>query len=435
LGLPLEKVTSVLTKQFRAKGSNIVSNNITAAKAGYDYAEKNIQDNTFQAQLRVPKPELILNGNQAIALGAIAAGCKFYSAYPMSPSTSIMEFISAYAHNYNIIVEQAEDEIAAINMVIGASFAGARAMTSTSGGGFALMVEALSLAGMTEKPAVIVDAQRPGPATGFPTRTEQADLDFVLHAGHGEFGRIVFTPGTIEECFYLTIRAFNLADQYQIPVLIMTDQHLAESFRNILPFQKGSYEVISYLLPKPESAKLKNYQRYALTASGVSPRAVPSWVNGPVYADSDEHTEAGHITEDAELRKKMVEKRFYQRMKLLKKEITKPVTYNLLKARTVLVGFGSTHNVLLETIKNLKNEKIGFIHLPQVWPFPAAVLNKLLQGIKKVFTVENNAGAQLAGLIKRETDIQIAGSILKYDGRPFNVDELCRLIKERIKAK
>lgn len=292
------------------------------------------------------------------------------------------------------------------------------------------MVEGLSLAGMTETPIVVVDAQRPAPATGFPTRTEQADLNFLIHAGHGEFARAVFAPGTIEEAFYLTIKAFNLAEKYQIPVLIMTDQHLAESYRNIEKFDLNKAKVKRYIISRENSPKITGYKRYQLTESGVSPLAVPSWINDVIYADSDEHTEEGHITEDAQIRVKMVEKRFYKKMAGVAGEKEKPASYNIEGAKTLLVGFGSTYGVMKEVSDLMKEDKVGFIHLSQVWPFPAAEIIDLLKGAKRAVTVENNAGGQLAGLICRETGIKIEKSVLKFDGRPFDLDYLMRRVRE-----
>jgi 2-oxoglutarate ferredoxin oxidoreductase subunit alpha len=364
-----------------------------------------------------------MNGNQAIALGAIRAGCKFYSAYPMTPSTSIMNEVAHYAREFNIVVEQAEDEIAAVNMAIGASYAGVRAMTATSGGGFCLMVEGLSLSAMTETPVVIVDAQRPAPATGFPTRTEQSDLSFLLSAGHGEFARAILSPGSIEEAFCLTMHAFNLAEKYQIPVLVMTDQHLADSYCNIAMLDQNAIKVERFILSKKMSQNVINYKRYELNDSGVSPRAIPSWINDVIYVDSDEHTEEGHITEDAGIRTKMVEKRLYKKMQGLMNEVVKPKAYNIDKAETVLIGFGSTYGTLKE-VSDTSSGKVGFIHFPQVWPFPKKDLISLLSGKEKVLTVENNASGQLAKLIYSETGIKIEKSILKFDGRPFSVDYL-----------
>jgi 2-oxoglutarate ferredoxin oxidoreductase subunit alpha len=287
----------------------------------------------------------------------------------------------------------------------------------------------LSLAAMTETPIVVVEAQRPAPATGFPTRTEQADLDFLLHAGHGEFARVIYAPGTAEEAFYLTIKAFNTAEKYQIPVLIMTDQHLADSQRDIDPFDADKVKVGRYIISKEESKNVRGYKRYQFTESGISPRAVPSWIEDVIYADSDEHDEEGHITEDADIRIKMVEKRFYKKLAGLAKEIEKPVVYNAAAADTVLLGFGSTYGVMREACEAL-GRNFGSVHLPQVWPFPASDVIPLLKDKKNIFTVENNAGGQLARLLMRETGIKVNSSILRFDGRPFNVDYLIERIKE-----
>lgn len=430
--IEFNNVAEVLKNIFSDKSEEIIKKNIETAKAGYDFSKDNFKEDTFAIKTGTVKENLLMNGHDAVALGAIRAGCKFYSGYPMSPSTPIMNVIAGYAKDFNIVVEQAEDEISAINMILGASFAGVRSMCATSGGGFALMVEGLSLSGMTETPIVVVDAQRPAPATGLPTRTEQADLDYLIHAGHGEFARVVFSPGTIEQAFYLTVKAFNLAEKYQIPVLIMTDQHLAESYRNIEIFDLNKAKVKRYIISKEDSQKITNYKRYQFTESGISPRAIPSWLEDVIYVDSDEHTEEGHITEDALIRTKMVEKRFYKKMAGLSKEIEKPSAYNLKGAKVILIGFGSTYGVMREVCEVSKNRKIGFVHLSQVWPFPGKDILRLLKNAKKTITVENNAAGQLARLIRRETGIKIDKSILKFDGRPFNLDFLLERIKKEI---
>ncbi len=428
----IDYVNEVLRDIFSDKREEVIQKNIDAAKAGFDFSKDNFKQDSFELREGNFKQSLLMNGNDALSLGAIKAGCKFYSGYPMTPSTSIMNNMAHFAKDFNIVVEQAEDEIAAINMALGASFAGARAMTATSGGGFSLMVEGLSLAGMTETPVVMVDAQRPAPATGFPTRTEQADLNFLISAGHGEFARVIFSPGTIEQCFYLTVKAFNLAEKYQIPVLIMTDQHLAESYRNIGGLETNKVKVTRYIISKEDSKNITGYKRYRLTKTGISPRAIPSWIDDVIYVDSDEHTEEGHITEDAAIRKKMVEKRFYKKMAGLLKEVEKPYSYNLKEAKTLLVGFGSTFGVMKEVCGAAKNKRIGFVHLSQVWPFPSDDMTKLLKRKKKVITVENNAGAQLAGLIRQQTGIKARGSILKFDGMPFDLDYLLDKVKNGI---
>ncbi|MDR4507543.1 MAG: 2-oxoacid:acceptor oxidoreductase subunit alpha [Candidatus Brocadiaceae bacterium] len=429
-GIEYHGVREVLKRTFAGKKEEIVEKNLQAAEAGYIFAKTHFKQNHFTIKSVNAKESLLMNGNEAIALGAIAAGCKFYSAYPMTPSTSIMNVMAHYAKDFNIVVEQAEDEIAAINMVIGASFAGVRSMTGTSGGGFALMTEGLSLAGMTETPIVVVDAQRPAPATGLPTRTEQGDLDFLLHAGHGDFVRAIFSPGTIEEAFYGTIKAFDLSEKFQIPVLIMTDQHLADSYVNIDIFDLKRIKIQRHIISKEDSGLVKDYKRYQFTESGVSPRALPSWINEVFYADSDEHTEEGHITESSHVRTMMVEKRFYKKAAGLSKETENPKTFNIQGADCVLIGFGSTYGVLKEVCELSANRSVGHIHLPQVWPFPVAEVTGLLKNAKKTIVVENNAGAQLSKLIRRETGIKVDTSLLQYDGKPFNLDYLLEQIEK-----
>lgn len=426
-------VAEVIKEAFSGKSEDVVTKNAAAARSGYEFAKSEIKKENFRIRAESKKETMLINGNEAIALGAVKAGCKFYSGYPMTPSTSIMNEMSGYSKQFSIVVEQAEDEIAAINMAIGASFAGVRSMTATSGGGFCLMVEGVSLSAMTETPIVIVDAQRPAPATGFPTRTEQSDLLFVLSAGHGEFAKAIFSPGSIEEAFYLTVHAFNLAEKYQIPVFILTDQHLADSYRNIDMFNQDAVKVSRFIISKELSKEVAGYKRYELTDNGISRRAIPSWINDVIYADSDEHNEEGHITEDASVRIKMVGKRLHKKMEGLIKEVIKPNVFNVEKAQTILVGFGSTYGVIREVCEAYP-DKFGFIHLPQVYPLPAENIIALLKGKSKVFTVENNSTAQLAKLIRLELGININNSILKFDGRPFDFDYLIEeLNKEQIK--
>ena len=292
-----------------------------------------------------PPQRLTMNGNEAIALGALSAGLRFCSFYPMTPATSVALNLAAHAKGMGLVVEQAEDEIAAINMAIGASFAGVPSMAPTSGGGFALMVEAVSLAAMTETPVVIVVAQRPGPATGLPTRTEQGDLEFVLHAGHGEFPRAILAPGSVEECFHLTRKAFELAERYQGPMFVLTDQFLADSYRAVKPFDVESLPEIH---PGAEAEALPQpYRRYAVTDSGVSPRLVPGLTGNLVVADSDEHTQDGHLTEDLSVRKVMVEKRL-RKADGIRAEVTAPETGGDENPDILLVSWGSSKGAVSE---------------------------------------------------------------------------------------
>ncbi|HQJ15879.1 MAG TPA: 2-oxoacid:acceptor oxidoreductase subunit alpha [Candidatus Omnitrophota bacterium] len=436
-GIDFSIVTQSLKEVFARKSEAVIQNNINTSRAGFELGMENPHKEMFTLAPGakydpMAHAPLLLDGSEAIASAAIQAGCGFYSAYPMSPSTNIMNIIAGRSAQHHIVVEQAEDEIAAVNMAIGASFAGSRAMTSTSGGGFCLMAEGVSLAGMTETPIVIVDAQRPGPATGFPTRTEQADLDFVISAGHGEFARVVYAPGSPEQAYYLTMQAFNIADKYQIPVIILTDQFLQDSIVDTAALDPGRIPVARYVISKQESAKISGYKRYALTDTGISPRAIPSWFDEVMYADSDEHTEEGHITEDAAMRKQMVQKRLHKKLHGLLSEIEKPTAVNVENADVILLGFGSTLGILQETTQALEKRKVGFVHLSQVWPFPSNEMLRLLSDARMIISIENNAQGQLAKLLRRETGIKVSKSILKYDGRPFCLDCVIDIVKPEL---
>ena len=372
---------------------------------------------------------MLIAGNDAIGLGVVASGCKFYSAYPMTPSTGIMNYLASKEKEYGIIVEQAEDEIAAINMALGASFSGVRAMTGTSGGGFSLMVEGLSLAAMTETPVVIALAQRPGPATGFPTRTEQGDLLFALHAAHGEFPRVVFAPGTPEQAFYLTNKAFDIAERFQIPVIILTDQYLADSQWTFDGFDLKGIKYTDYRLRGNEFKKLSEYKRHAYTENGVSPLGVPGDSKHVVVTDSDEHDEQGHIVEDAETKIKMVEKRLFKKLPLIRQEITPPVLYGDEKPEIVIVGWGSTYGVMKEAVDViLKDRSIAMLHFSELYPLPSMdnvnYLN-ILHNAKLAVCIENNATGQLAHILRAETGFVFFNkTVNKYDGRPFTLDYL-----------
>jgi 2-oxoglutarate ferredoxin oxidoreductase subunit alpha len=357
LGWDFKPLEDFLKEYFAAK-ADMVEGNIKAAKAGYDNAVK--QKDKYTGPKIPPRDserKMFLTGHEAVALGALTAGCQFMTAYPMSPSTSIMVFLAGKADDFDMVVEQAEDEIAAINMAIGASYAGIRSLTATSGGGFSLMVEALGLAGISETPLVIVEAQRPGPATGLPTRTEQADLLFVLHASQDEFPRFILAPGTAREAFYQTIKAFDLAEKYQVPVVLLTDQFLADSYFTERRFDVSKVKVNRYLLSEREAADMTEYKRYELTESGISPRSVPSAYGFEVVADSHEHDENGHIIEDASLRKMMVEKRF-RKLTGMAKEISPPKQMGNQKADLLLVGWGSTYGPMAEAVEMLNGDGV-----------------------------------------------------------------------------
>ena len=435
-GYDLQPLLDRLEEEFAVKGKELVENNKNSASAGYRYVQENFRG-VYPYHI-TPAPltrkKMLLNGSQAMALGAICSGLKFYSGYPMSPSTPIMEFIASVSKECDIILEPAEDEIAAINMVIGASFAGVRAMTATSGGGFCLMVEGLGLAGMTETPVVVVIAQRPGPATGLPTRTEQADLRFVIHAAHGEFSRAVFAPGYAEQAFYLTGKAFNMAERYQTPVIVLGDQHFNDSYFTVDQLDLGQIEIDrGAIVSNDEIPSVGDYQRYAWHDSGISPRILPGESGAVLYADSDEHTEAGHITEDAEVRKRMVLKRM-RKLEGMRGEIGTPEIYPSNNADIVLLGWGSTYGAMKEAVDLMNGEglRAKMLHFSEIYPFTSRDFPKKTIGDAKVFAVENNYAGQFADLFSFETGISVSHKILKYDGRPFSPQEIVAQLKERI---
>jgi 2-oxoglutarate ferredoxin oxidoreductase subunit alpha len=425
----------IIRNTFSKKGEDVVQGNIRSAQAGYDFALKNCRRCSFSVGAIHESPLLLIAGVEAIALGAMASGLKFYSAYPMTPSTGIMNYIADKEEEYGIIVEQAEDEISAINMALGASFAGVRAMTGTSGGGFALMVEGLSLAGMTETPIVIALGQRPGPATGLPTRTEQGDLQFALYSAHGEFPRVIFAPGTPEQAFYLTNRAFDIAEKYQIPVIVIFDQYLADSQWTVAGIDLNKIKYTDYRLRGDAFKNLSEYKRHAFTQTGVTPLGVPGDAKHLVVTDSDEHDEEGHIIEDAETRIKMLDKRLFKKLPLIRQEIEPPVLYGSSHPDIVLVGWGSTYGVIKEVVDNFKFQisnfkfSVAMLHFSGIYPFPSIEqFNYLdiLNNAKTTICIENNATGQFARLMRAETGYYFKYKINKYDGRPFTVDELMK---------
>jgi 2-oxoglutarate ferredoxin oxidoreductase subunit alpha len=426
MGLDRDAAAGTVEGTFEKKGWEVAGRNREAFVAGYDWAGTREQ---FARPLPPAAPgageRLMLNGNQAIALGAVSAGARFCSFYPMTPATSVPLTLISVADEAGLIVEQAEDEISAINMAIGASFAGAPALVATSGGGFALMVEGVSLAAITETPLVIVLAQRPGPATGLPTRTEQADLEFVAFAGHGEFPRAIFAPGTVEECFHLTRRAFELAERYQGPVFVMTDQFLADSFRGVEPFDIGD---LDWVRPggAPDSITTP-YRRYAVTDDGVSPRLLPGMSAHLVVADSDEHTEDGHLTEDLTARMRQADKRL-AKAEGIAGEAVPPEAAGDLDLDILLVSWGSTRGSVREAAARMRGagRSVGTLHFSQVWPLVPGLFVDRLRAARRVLSIEGNATGQLANLIRRASGFEIAERIGRYDGLPITPEYILR---------
>lgn len=373
---------------------------------------------------------MLLTGSDAMSLGALAGGMQFYSAYPMSPSSGLLRYFSAHGEKMGVAVEQAEDEIAAVNMALGASYAGARAMTGTSGGGFSLMVEALGFAGIAEIPVVIVDMQRPGPATGLPTRTEQSDLKFVISASQGEFPRMVIAIKHHADMFAQTARAFHLAYTYQLPVILLGDQYLADSSATVPLPDTAALPPAATANQAIEPDKNGVYRRYQITENGISPMLTPGQTQYLVRADSDEHDEYGVITESAEVRVQMVNKRM-AKMHLLETELQEPDFLGDEKCETLLVAFGSTYGPIKEAVALLNKEggKYGALVFGDVHPLPLKSLKHYAAKAKKLINVEQNATGQLASLLREAACISCHSSILKYDGRQLSADDLLAALR------
>ncbi len=429
LGIDEKTIDIAVGKAFKRKPEEIETN-MKVVNSGYDFPI-NAKLEKKLAIGNAPLEKYLLNGNSAIAIGAYAAGCKFYAAYPMTPASSIMEWFALH-EPLGIFFKQTEDEIAAINMTIGAASTGARAMCGTSGGGFSLMVEALGLAGMLEVPIVVVESQRSGPSTGLPTKTEQGDLLFAIHASQGEFPRIVLAPRSIEECFYMTAEAFNLADRYQCPVILMVDLFMSEHSESVdidpekVAEERGEIAAAS-------DQQTGRFMRYKITDRGVSPRSLPGSKGLAFVASSDEHDEYGSLISDVlagipkyvELRKKMHDKRMRKLDTMLDDgAIGMPTVVND-GADVFMLTFGSTTESATEALELLKSRGInaGLISFAYLHPMPSDRVKKLLEG-KRLIDVECNATGQLAKLIAMNTGMVVRDKVLKYDGEAITSREI-----------
>lgn len=407
------EIPSQLIREVFSGKDEVIKSNLEALERGYN----------LELSLEIPEIDAnehnyyLVNGTEGTGLGAIAAGCRFLAAYPMTPGTGVMNFLASRAEKYGIVVEQAEDEIAAVNMVIGGSFAGARSLVTTSGGGFALMQEGISLAAMTETPLVMVDAQRPAPATGLPTRTAQEDLLFVVHAGHGEFPKYVVAPRTPKDAFELTEKAFYIADKYQIPAIILLTESLVDSSATVeAPIHKEEF------LQRFVVEGGDHYRRFEITENGVSPRAIPGG-KAPVRVDSDEHDEEGYITENLEIRKMMVQKRM-KKMEGLMGELTAPAKFNL-DAPLILIGWGDSWGAIDEFATG-RND-VGYVHYTEVFPIDPSIKQEL-EG-KRLVSVEGNFTGQFASLLRSETGLNVE-YIGRYDGRPVSANWIEKTLQE-----
>lgn len=436
LGLDREAAAAVIADAFGRLGEPALAANQTAARLGWERTagETAAAFDRRLAPVDAP-PRMLVTGNQALAIGAIRAGVKFYAGYPMTPSSSIMTYLARHERDYGLVVKHAEDEIGAVGMAVGAAVAGVRAMTGTSGGGFCLMCEFLGLAGMTETPLVVVESQRPGPATGLPTRTEQGDLKFVLSASQGDFPRIVIAPGDPEECFRWGFEAFNLADRYQTPVILLLDKHLSESSWTCPPFAADGLAVDRGLWAG-EAAPADGedrFPRHAVTDSGVSPMLRPGTPGATWTTTGDAHDELGRISEEEDDRVRQMDKILHKTADL------DPAAYGWTlhgpeAADLTVVGWGSTTQPILGALEDLAGASVNFLQVRGMSPFPAAAVAGVLARARRVVLVENNATAQLGDLIAERAGIRIDDAILKYGGRQFLVDELAAAIDERLQA-
>lgn len=428
---PFEWIANVVESNFKRKGADTVTSNVKVAEAAYRQAQEEYGAD-FPWKLRAvpgaPK-RMLMNGNQAFAMGALAAGCKFISTYPMTPASTITEWLAAHAAKFGIVQKQTEDEIAAILFAIGAAHAGARALTASSGGGFCLMVEALGLAAMSETPLVIAEVQRAGPSTGLPTRTEQSDLEFVLYASHGEFPRIVVAPGTIEQCFEAGYRSFNLAERYQTPVIVLSDLFLSNAVRTVemdaIDFQQVRIERGDLLDYDALDRIAEEYVRHRPTESGISPRAIPGHENAVYITTGDEHTAVGHNTEDAGDRNEQMVKRMHKQDRAAR-EMRLPTWYGPADAELTLVGWGSTYGALREATDrlNAKGLRVNFLQFVDIFPLDEDRITAELDKIRRMVVVEQNYTGQLAHVLRGLTGRKADRKVNKYDGRAISPDEV-----------
>ena len=424
LGYDIKLLLSYLDIAFHKKGAEVVDRNIQCARRGAELASKSAR--SLRSPAPAGAPGHIYSGSQAVGLAAATAGVKLVSSYPMTPSTGVFTFLAGVADEYGIVVEQAEDEIAAVNMICGATYAGVPAMTTTSGGGFALMCEGLSLAGMMELPILIMLSQRPGPATGLPTRTAQEDLRFALSAGHGEFPRAIFAPGTLRQAYEATRRALASAHRFQTPVILMVDQFLMDMRKNIPALDRTRHPIDRHIVADAGSA----YKRYRVTADGVSPRAAPG-SSAFVVCDSDEHGKDGHITEDLRERVRLQQKRL-AKDKGLRAEALQPEIYGREDAEVLLVAWGSTYGPCREAVDlmHAQGTSAAMLHFSQVWPLDGAPASALLRGDRRVVVIEGNSTGQFASILRQVGLVDDCELVLKYDGMPFTGEEIAARIQQ-----
>jgi 2-oxoglutarate ferredoxin oxidoreductase subunit alpha len=436
-----EVIAESIKEGFTGRKAALGDLNLKAARYGYDYIKNTYKDGFMYKLHPLPTREkrMVIRGVQAVGMAKFRAGCAFQTYYPITPATDESEFLEQHQKDYNIVVVQTEDEISAVLMATGAAHAGVRASTSTSGPGFSLMAEGLGWAGHTEAPGpVVILYQRAGPSTGLPTRTEQGDLQFVLHAGHGEFPRIVLTPGDTIECFYDTFDAFNYAERFQMPVIVIADKFLASSYRTLPLFDTSDLKIDrGQIVSEADLSGKGIYKRYEFTPLDITPRTIPGTRGGIFHTTGDEHDELGHITENSENRIKMMQKRM-RKLQLAAGLIPATKMINFFgpnQADITLVGWGSTKGPILDGIHDLEVDGIrcNFLQIRYMNPFPTKLVTERLQNARKKILIENNYSGQLGALIREHTGIAMDYKVLKYNGRPFSQNEVYEGVKDALK--
>jgi 2-oxoglutarate ferredoxin oxidoreductase subunit alpha len=431
VGMDPEVVRDAVTGVYKRKGEKVVDLNIRAIETGENYVKEHYGDKPTEYSLTKSEDgdRLIMMGNDAIGYGALTAGCRFMAGYPITPATDVLEWMAKYAPKYGGVVVQAEDELAAINMIIGASFAGVRSMTATSGPGISLMTEGIGLAGSIEQPIVIIECARAGPSTGLPTKTEQSNLNHLIFGGHGEIPRVVLAPGTIEESFYITIDAFNIAEKYQCPVFVLSEQALCQSKATLPRLQFDHLEVDRGKLTL-DPVVFGEYKRYEFTEDGVSPRTIPGVEGGMHLVPGSEHNDMGVITENHKNRKRMMEKRM-GKLVSMKPDLPKANTFGHPEAGIAIIGYGSNRGPIMEAVDRFAEAGVAtrFLQLKTLWPFPEEELQAFIRDAEHIFIVENTFTGQLARLIKVITGpLPHMHSVLKYNGKPFRPIEIIEAV-------
>jgi 2-oxoglutarate ferredoxin oxidoreductase subunit alpha len=437
LDLETTLLEEIISDMFlKRKGEEVVKKNILAASFGHEKArEITLERERHPLARKKDVDRLLLSGNEAIAFGALAAGCRFFAAYPICPASEVYQWLVHYLPQFNGVVVQTEDELAALNMALGAAYAGARAMTATSGPGASLMMEAFSLAGMAEIPVVIAHVQRLGPATGIPTKTQQGDVLQWIFGSHGEFPRIVLAPGTMGECFELTAQAFNLAEIYQCPVVLLTELDMGQDYRTTPRFDLARVKIDrGKLLTQEELTGVQGFKRYALTFNGISARSLPSSKKGLHLVESLEHDEDGYRDEDNTNRMRMMEKRM-RKLRNASRDLPRIRVWGSRKARVGLITIGSILGTVLEAAEELRKKDVSAkcLQLRTLWPFPVRAVKKFLDGCERVFVIENDYSGELATLIKSQvSSLAEITSILGYGTRSFRPREVVEQVERAV---